>query len=294
LALDSKRIKGEHRHVKDVLRFDEIGYWSEIKLDIIREYAAAYSAILSAQERPALQHIYIDAFAGAGMHLSRRTGEFVPGSPLNALNVNPSFREYHLIDTDARKVGSLKKLVGSRPDVFIHEGDCNRVLLEQVFPRVKYEDYRRALCILDPYGLHLEWSVIQAAGQSRTIDMFLNFPVLDMNRNALWREPAKVSVEQAARMTAFWGDDSWQSDAYVRSRDLFGDERVEKESNRVIAQAFGERLRRVAGFRKVPNAMPMRNQNKAIVYYLFFASQKGTAENIVLDIFRKYAERGGR
>lgn len=28
--------------------FDEIGYWSEIKLDIIREYAQAYSTILSA------------------------------------------------------------------------------------------------------------------------------------------------------------------------------------------------------------------------------------------------------
>ena len=32
--------------------FDEIGYWSEIKLDIVREYAVAYSTILSAQRNP--------------------------------------------------------------------------------------------------------------------------------------------------------------------------------------------------------------------------------------------------
>jgi hypothetical protein len=28
------------------LRYDEIGYWSEVKLDIIKKYAAAYSKIL--------------------------------------------------------------------------------------------------------------------------------------------------------------------------------------------------------------------------------------------------------
>jgi hypothetical protein len=32
------------------LKFDEIGYWSELKLDIIRDYAVAYSTILAAQQ----------------------------------------------------------------------------------------------------------------------------------------------------------------------------------------------------------------------------------------------------
>ena len=52
------------------LPFDQVGYWSEVKLDIIKEYATAYSIILSAQKKPALEHIYIDAFAGAGVHVS--------------------------------------------------------------------------------------------------------------------------------------------------------------------------------------------------------------------------------
>ena len=51
----------------------EIGYWSEVKLDIIREYAAAYSTILIAQRRPALKHVYIDAFSGAGFHVAKGT-----------------------------------------------------------------------------------------------------------------------------------------------------------------------------------------------------------------------------
>ncbi len=67
------------------MSYGEIGPWSEIKLDIIREYASAYSRILNAQGR--FEHLYIDAFAGSGVHVSRMTGNFVPGSPLNALLV---------------------------------------------------------------------------------------------------------------------------------------------------------------------------------------------------------------
>jgi hypothetical protein len=36
----------------------------------------------------------------------------------------------------------------------------------------------------------------------------------------------------------------------------------------------------------------MRNRTGATVYYLFFASQVGVAENIVTDIFEKYATVG--
>ncbi len=36
----------------------------------------------------------------------------------------------------------------------------------------------------------------------------------------------------------------------------------------------------------------MRNTKGAVVYYLFFASQKNTAEHIVLDVFKKYEKRG--
>ncbi len=40
------------------LRYDEIGYWSEIKLDIIEEYAAAYSSILSSRSSPSFYHLF--------------------------------------------------------------------------------------------------------------------------------------------------------------------------------------------------------------------------------------------
>lgn len=272
------------------LRFDKIGYWSEIKLDIVRKYGTAYSTILSALGQHRFYHIYIDAFAGAGVHISKTTGGFVLGSPLNALNINPPFREYHFIDLDRRKVAALKTGIGGRSNAYVYSGDCNSILQERVFPRVRYEHFRRALCLLDPYGLHLQWKIIQTAGGMKSIDMLLNFPVADMNRNILWRNPEGVDGADIARMDAFWGDRSWRDIAYRTNGNLFG--YPEKEENETVAEAFRQRLRTVAEFERVARPLAMRNSRGSIVYYLFLASQKSVAEHIIEEIFEKYRDRG--
>lgn len=272
--------------------FDEIGYWSEIKLDIVREYAEAYSTILSARKNPAFSHVYIDAFAGAGVHISRNTGEYVPGSPLNALQIQPPFRDYYLIDIDSDKIAMLQEIVGERNDVHIYKGDCNSILLNEVFPKVQYTHYRRGLCLLDPYGLHLDWQVIQTAGQMQSVDMFLNFPVMDMNRNVLWRNPDAVSAEDIDRMNAYWGDESWRDIAYTTQLDLLGERHPQKEDTRIVVEDYRRRLHEVAGFKHVSKPFPMRNSKGGIVYYLLFASPKPVALDIVEDIFKKHQQRG--
>src|SRR3990172_8723949 len=94
--------------------------------------------------------------------------------------------------------------------------------MEKVFPRAKYEAYRRALCLLDPYGLHLNWEIILTAGQMKSIEIFLNFPIADMNRNVLRHNIEEVDPKQIARMNAYWGDESWRDAAYDGKRNLFG------------------------------------------------------------------------
>ena len=271
--------------------YDDIGYWSEIKLDIVRKYASAYSTIMSAQ--PAIRkHIYIDAFAGAGRHVSRRTGEFVLGSPLNALEVVPPFSEIHLIDLHGGKVAELRRQIGSRQDIFVYEGDANKVLLDRVFPRCKYEDFNRALCLLDPYALNVDWSVLQTAGQMGSIEVFYNFMIMDANMNILWHNPDRVAPAQVERMDKVWGDHSWRVTAYVEKPTLWGDIVDEKARNEVIAEEFRKRLEKVAGFKYVPKPVPMRNKRGATVYYLFFASPNKIGASIVEDIFNTYRVRG--
>lgn len=273
----------------------QIGYWSEIKLDIIKEYARAYSAILSRQTRPALKHVYVDAFSGTGVHQSK-DGDLVWGSPTSVLLVEPPFKEYHFIDLDEGSIDTLRMQVEQRTtgpydpqSVHFYNADCNEVLLSTIFPRIKFRDYARGLCLLDPYGLDLDWQVLHAAGQMKSIEIFLNFPIMDMNRNVLWRDPQRVDVKQSERLSRFWGDDSWRDAAYSTEQNLFGFE--EKTTNDTVVAAFRKRLTSVAGFSYVPPPIPMRNTRGATVYYLFFASPKPVAAKIVSNIFDKYRSR---
>lgn len=77
--------------------------------------------------------------------------------------------------------------------------------------------------------------------------------------------------------------------AYEQTPGLFGPIE-EKVSNLKFAGAFRERLKKVAGFKRVPEPLPMKNSNNSTVYYLFFASHKGTAEEIVKYIFDKFGK----
>jgi three-Cys-motif partner protein len=275
------------------LKLDEIGWWSQVKLDIVKDYASEYTKILSRQSL-IRGFAYIDAFAGAGMHIEKTTGEFVLGSPLNALQVKPPFSEYFYIDLDTAKVGELRAATKDLSNVHVFEGDCNEILLDHVFPKVLYSDYRRGLCLLDPYGLHLDWKVIEAAGKMRSIELFLNFPVMDMNRNVLWRNPDEVDPAQAARMTRYWGDESWREVVYEPDPDLFNADKMGKvaNANEQVALAFRERLQKVAGFASVPMPVAMKNSRGPTLYYLFFASNKPVAEKIVHHIFRTHAADG--
>jgi hypothetical protein len=50
---------------------DEIGFWSEIKLDILRQYWPRYTRVVKKQAWN-FHTLYIDAFAGSGKHRSDR------------------------------------------------------------------------------------------------------------------------------------------------------------------------------------------------------------------------------
>jgi three-Cys-motif partner protein len=88
----------------------------------------------------------------------------------------------------------------------------------------------------------------------------------------------------------FWGDESWRKAAYADhpQHELFGDPKKVKQGNEAIVESFRNRLKQVAGFTFVPDPLPMKNKNQAVVYYLFLASPKAVAADIIKDIFKKY------
>lgn len=64
---------------------------------------------------------------------------------------------------------------------------------------------------------------------------------------------------------------SWRDIAYKSIQGLLWDDE-EKATNDAVAEAFRERLHKVAGFKTVASPLPMRNSTAATVYYLLFAS----------------------
>jgi three-Cys-motif partner protein len=64
-------------------RFDKVGAWSVLKLDIIEQYGAAYTTAFNVSGR-GLKKYYIDGFSGAGAHVVKKTGQQIEGSPARA------------------------------------------------------------------------------------------------------------------------------------------------------------------------------------------------------------------
>lgn len=268
------------------LDLDIVGYWTEIKLQIIRDYSREYAKILDKQQ--VIKHFaFIDGFAGAGKHISKTTREVIDGSPAVVLKNQPRFSHYHFIDLAGKRIEMLRQLSAERTDVTVYQGDCNRVLLEEVFPKCRWEDYRRALCLLDPYKLDPNWEVVKTAGKMGSIEIFINFMIMDAKLNILLKNPEKAQSSQIGRMNAFWGDDSWRQVSYTKQKGLFC-EMEDKASDQEIAAAYQKRLKDIAGFKYVPDPIPMCNSKGVVIYYLFFASNNQTGEKIVRAIFNKY------
>jgi three-Cys-motif partner protein len=274
------------------MKLDEIGFWSEIKLEIIKKYANAFTTIMKKQDW-CKGYVYIDAFSGAGIHISRKTGEFVPGSPLNALEIKNPFTEYHYIDIDKQKIETLASVIKDQKNVYIYSEDCNEALTKKIFPELKWESKKRALCILDPYGLHLYWDTILEAAKLKTTEIFLNFPLMDMTRNVLHKDLTSADPEQIKRMNSFCGTEEWQEILYKESAQtkLFGppDKIKTVDSNIKLGEWFrNERLKQIAGFKFVPEPVLMRNSKGGPLFFLFFASHNETGNKIANDIFKKY------
>jgi three-Cys-motif partner protein len=124
-------------------KFDEIGDWSELKLEIVEKYGAAYTKAFAKQA--GLKKYYIDAFSGAGVHVSKRTGGQVKGSPARALKVSPPFDHFYFIDMNPEKTAHLATLCQGRRDVDIVTDNATSYLTKTLLPTIEYKK-STALC----------------------------------------------------------------------------------------------------------------------------------------------------
>src|SRR5262245_3003444 len=115
------RVCGEHNDtgpqadtpvIDPEINLDQLGPGSHVKHDILTSYGAAYATIITEQKRKGKikRFTYIDGYAGAGVAIDIASGGYVAGSALLALDITPRFDEYHFIELDDRRAGTLERL----------------------------------------------------------------------------------------------------------------------------------------------------------------------------------------
>jgi three-Cys-motif partner protein len=176
---------GEEPFVVDESVLDKLQPWSAIKHDIVASYAAVYTQILSKQ--PFIKRfVYLDAFAGAGVARTK-DDELAYAGAARVLQAEPPFSEYHFMELHPEKADILRELARNRPNARVHVGDY-RSILPGLLSRCRYKDFARGLCLLDPYGLSVDYELLKQIAATGTVEIFFNFMIVSANRNVLWRD----------------------------------------------------------------------------------------------------------
>lgn len=288
-----KRSDGEHRFGGD---------WTTRKLNVLAEYLRSYTTAL---KKTRFQKLYVDAFAGTGYREIRREDDakssqnplfpelaepepqsLLDGSARIALRTEPPFDCYVFIERSAERCTRLEGLKAEFPDlarkIDVLRGDANTEIRD-----LCSRDWRshRAVLFLDPYGMQVEWTTIEAIAQTKAIDMWLLFP-LGIGVNRLLTKSGEIPVSWRRCLNRLLGTENWYEEFYrVESAPtLFGPaDCVVKATTDTIGRYFNERLKSIfAGVATEPGVI--RNSRNNPLYLFCFAVGNVRGQEIALRI----------
>lgn len=283
------------------------GEWTKAKLDSLAKYLRAYTKIFTRNPRAKFfTTTYVDAFAGGG-YIREETSEaslqdlfpdlteedtqgFIKGSAVRALEVEPGFDEYLFIEQSQERCEELEKLKAAHPRkvIEIKNANANDYLGEWC----KKTDWRkkRAVVFLDPYGMQVEWALLEKIARTHAIDLWLLFPLgIGVMRLLTKRKPPPP--EWARCITTIFGTEGWKEEFYSTTPTLFGSETEEREADyKAVGDFFLNRLKTI--FTKVAEKpLVLRNSKNTPLYLFCFAAgnPKGApkAVKIAQDIIGK-------
>ncbi len=266
---------------------DEVGKWTEDKLNILEKYLNAYTKIFKNQNFKGYH--YIDAFAATGRHISKEDQRLIKGSPRIALSLKYPFTSYTFIEKDSKRVEKLKKLREeySDRDIEIIQDDCNNALIKFIVPRIRYEYYERGFVFLDPYGLHVKMETIKNISETGALEVFVNFSIMAYNRTMGVSNPQEDNIN---RMHDIMGDSEWRNEItsvqYTLNLTEEADLTYLNKHWKNLVTAYKKRLQKI--FKFVSTPLYMTNTKNAPLYALIFAGHNETGKEIMENIINKH------
>lgn len=267
------------------------GNWTDQKLDVLRSYLTFFTTALRNQN---FQLLYIDGFAGSGGRtieriLARESPLFgienqseridAPGSARIALETNPPFHRMVLNERHGKRFLALKKLCADHPgiEVDLLQGDANDAIIDLCRSTVWRGPGApgrgiRAVLFLDPYGMNLRFSTLEAIAATQAIDVWYLFPLSGVYRQAS-KDGRKLTPYKRASITRILGTDKWEIEFYSKNKinDLFGDNSEHYRSADVEAIELYVKKRLMSVFPKVTDPLTLKMDNGAPLFSLFFA-----------------------
>jgi three-Cys-motif partner protein len=236
-----------------------------------------------------------ELFSGLTAAESQEAQDYIDGSARIALETQPPFDHYLFVEQDpecARELEKLKQEYADRgSSVEIQVTDANRYLTQWC----RDTDWRRnrAVVFLDPYGMEVEWTLIEAIATTQAIDLWILFPLgVAVNRLLKRSEPPPESW--ASALTRMFGTDQWLSEFYSQRRQitLFGEDEqhVRQADLTAVGQFFVHRLQTVfAGVAE--NPLPLLNSRNLPLYLLCFAAGNPQGAPIAVRIAQNVLRR---
>jgi three-Cys-motif partner protein len=282
-----------------MLPFQFGGDWTTDKLGCLHDYLDAYTKIFT--KNPKAQYFtrsYVDAFAGTGYRTipilplfesikDPDAQSYLKGSAKIALEVEPPFHRYLFIDNDPLHIQELERLKSEFPS------KANRIQIERADANIYLN---RAVVFLDPYGMQVEWSLIEIIAKTKAIDLWWLFPLgVSINRLLTREEPPRD--EWAASLTKTFGTDSWKDRFYPlrKAQTLFGeqDQQCKNADFEMLGDYIIERLKTIF-FAVAEKPLQLCNSRNNPIYLLCFAAGNPKGASTAVKIASYILEKKGR
>jgi three-Cys-motif partner protein len=294
------------------------GPWTVRKLECLGNYLKSYRTIFTANPHARyFRTWYVDAFAGTGsfktpqpkttgstlagffseayegdQEAQTETREYHDGSAKIALSLASPFDNYLFIEDSKSRAATLQSSIEAEfptlfPNCHFRIGDANHEIQKWCKERNWSKD--RAVVFLDPFGMQVEWTTIEALAATKGVDLWYLFPGIAR----LLRHDGDIDERWKARLDLLLGTEEWRTRFFpIRKKwNLFGEtEETERDATEdAIAEFIRERLATCFGG-KVAKTLILRNSRRSPLYFLCFAAanERGSAAalriaNSILD-----------
>ena len=265
------------------------GDWTEEKMDVVVKYAKAYLTIMN---RPQwVKTIYFDGFAGSGYIETEEGEDPKVGTALRILEIaGPKpFDLYYFVEKNASFAAKLEEHISSHPlenRTRVFPEDCNKKLLD-LAADLKNDRTYRALVFIDPYGMSVDWSSIEAL-KGLGVDLWILVPT-GIGVNRLLTNNGDIFDGWMDRLERFMGySRKTIVDQFYKTkttRDLFGERSwIEKEKDAAFlaGELYAGKLSQV--FAEVSTPFVLRNSQNSIMYHLMMAANNKTAIKIANEV----------